>query len=41
MLLDEATNMSLKLGIIDRYDSTPNGLKPNDLNYSLMLLWKL
>jgi putative salt-induced outer membrane protein YdiY len=41
MLLDEATNMSLKLGIIDRYDSTPNGLIPNDLNYSLMLLWKL
>jgi putative salt-induced outer membrane protein YdiY len=41
MLIDEATNMSLKLGIIDRYDSTPNGLVPNDLNYSLMLLWKL
>ncbi len=41
MLLDEATNMSLKLSITDRYDSTPNGLKPNDLNYSMMLLWKL
>lgn len=41
ILLDEATNMSLKLGVIDRYDSTPNGSKPNDLIYSLMLLWSL
>jgi len=40
-LLDEATNMSLKLGVVDRYDSTPNGRKPNDLDYSLLLLWKL
>ncbi len=41
ILLDEATNLSLKIGVVDRYDSTPNGLKPNDLDYSLLLLWKL
>lgn len=41
VLLDEATNMSLKLGLLDRYDSTPNGLRPNDLDYSLLLLWEL
>lgn len=41
VLLDEATNMSLKLGLLDRYDSTPNGRRPNDLDYSLLLLWEL
>ncbi len=41
LLLDEATNMSLKLGLIDRYDSQAGGLKPNALDYSLLLLWKL
>lgn len=39
-LLDEENNLSLKLDVTDRYDSTPNGRKPNDVNYSLMLLWK-
>lgn len=41
LLLDEATNMSLKLGLIDRYDSNAGGTKPNTLDYSLLLLWKL
>jgi len=41
VLLDEATNMSLKLGVIDRYDSNAGGTKPNALDYSLLLLWKL
>ena len=41
LMLDEASNMTLKLGVIDLYDSTPNGAKPNDINYSLMLLWSL
>lgn len=40
ILLDEETNLSLKLGAVDRYDSTPNGLKPNDINYYVTLLWK-
>jgi putative salt-induced outer membrane protein YdiY len=39
-LLDEEDNLSLKLGVVDRYDSTPHGRKPNDLDYSLLLLWK-
>ncbi len=41
VLLDEKTNMSLKLGVIDRYDSQAAGSKPNALDYSLLLLWKL
>lgn len=39
-LIDAAGNLSLKLGAIDRYDSTPNGAKPNDVNYSALLLYK-
>jgi len=41
ILLDEDPNLSLKVEVIELYDSTPNGLKPNDLNYSLLLLLKL
>ncbi|MDD4267486.1 MAG: DUF481 domain-containing protein [Pirellulales bacterium] len=40
VLLDEEMNLSLKLSILDRYDSTPNGVKPNDLDYTITLLWK-
>ena len=39
ILLDEAMNLSMKFTISDRYDSTPHGLKPNDLDYAVMLLW--
>ena len=39
LLLDEKTNLSLKLSALDRYDSTPNGAKPHDLDYSATLLW--
>lgn len=38
-VLDETNNLSLKLGIIDRYDSTPSGARYNDIDYSLLLLW--
>ena len=41
ILLDRATNMSLKTGVVDRYDSTPNGLRPNDIDYFMTLIWKL
>ena len=41
VVLDEATHLSLKLGVVDRYDSTPNGAKHNDLDYAVVLLWKL
>ncbi len=40
MLWDEVGNLSFKIGAIDRYDSTPNGRQPNDLTYSLLLLYK-
>jgi putative salt-induced outer membrane protein YdiY len=40
MLVDEEMNLSLKLGVLDRYDSTPNGAKRNDLDYSIVLLWQ-
>ena len=35
------TNLSLKVSAFDRYDSTPQGRRPNDLDYALLLLWKL
>ena len=37
---DQPENLRLKVGIIDRYDNTPNGAKANDFAYSLLLLWK-
>ena len=40
VLLDEEMNLSLKLSVLDRYDSTPNGVKPNDIDYAITLLWK-
>ena len=41
LLVDAEANLSLKFSIRDEYDSTPNGLRPNDLNYAFLLLWKL
>ena len=41
VLLDEAHNLNLKLSVNDIYDSTPSGLKENDIIYALLLLWKL
>lgn len=38
-LVDEATRTSLKVGVINRHDSTPQGQKANDLNYSVLLMW--
>jgi putative salt-induced outer membrane protein YdiY len=40
MLLDGTNNLSLKLAASDRYDSTPQGAKPNDIYYSVLLLRK-
>ncbi len=40
VLIDPEWNLTLKLGILDRYDSTPEGKKPNDLDYFGVLLWK-
>lgn len=41
ILLHEESDLHLKIGIVDRYDSTPNGAEANDLTYSLLLLWKI
>ncbi len=39
--LDKPENVSLKLSVIDRYDSTPNGLPANSLDYAVLLIWGL
>lgn len=35
------SNVSLKVAATNRYDSHPDGADPNNLNYSVLLLWKL
>ncbi len=40
VLIDKKMDLSLKLSVLDRYDSTPHGVRPNDLDYSAVLLWK-
>jgi len=37
--LDRPGNTSLKFSVVDRYDSTPNGANPNEVNYSVLLIW--
>lgn len=39
--LDQPKNVSLKLSLIDRYDSTPNGVAPNSFDYAVLLIWGL
>lgn len=40
ILIDPDNGLSLKLGVADRYDSTPGaGQKRNDLDYFLLLVW--
>lgn len=41
LVLDADANLSLKLNIEDRYDSTPNGARANDVLYAFLLLWSL
>jgi len=38
MIIAPDWGLSMKLSVIDRYDSTPGGKKPNDINYSLLML---
>ena len=40
-MLDAANNLSLKVSVIDRYDSTPDGAERNDVDYAVLLLWAL
>jgi putative salt-induced outer membrane protein YdiY len=39
--LDRPKHLSLKLSVVDRYDSTPHGVQPNELNYAALLIWGL
>ena len=39
--LVQPSNLSLKISATDRYDSTPDGVSPHLLNYSVVLLMKL
>lgn len=39
VLLDEAHHLSLKLGLLDRYDSEPGDSLANDIDYAATLLW--
>lgn len=39
ILVDEKSNMSLKLGVEDRYDSTPEGRRRNDVDYFVLLVF--
>jgi putative salt-induced outer membrane protein YdiY len=39
VLLDEEKHLSMKVSLLDRYDSYADGRKPNDLDYALTLLW--
>jgi putative salt-induced outer membrane protein YdiY len=39
--LAQPSNLSLKISATDRYDSTPDGAKPNLVNYSILMLLKL
>ncbi len=39
-LIDSSENLSLRLSVTDRYDSTPQGALANDFYYSALLLYK-
>lgn len=39
--LDRPKNVSLKLSLVNRYDSTPDGAAPNNLDYAVLLIWSL
>lgn len=39
--ISEAHGLSLKLGFIHRYDSTPEGAEKSDVNYNVLMLWNL
>lgn len=40
VLIDPTYNLTLKMGLLDRYDSKPENRKPNDLTYFATVLWK-
>ncbi|MEI7687147.1 MAG: DUF481 domain-containing protein [Planctomycetota bacterium] len=40
VIIDPTYNLTLKTGLLDRYDSQPAGKRPNDISYFATLLWK-
>ncbi len=38
--LDQEKNLNLRIGVLDLYNSKPDGARPNDLDYAMMLMWK-
>jgi putative salt-induced outer membrane protein YdiY len=38
--IDPPARLSLRIGAIDRFDSSPNGKKKNDLDYSTLIVWE-
>ncbi len=40
ILIDPDWNLTFRIGAYDRYDSTPEGKKRNDLEYFAVLVWK-
>ncbi|HEY4759677.1 MAG TPA: DUF481 domain-containing protein [Thermoguttaceae bacterium] len=40
LLLDQLTNLSLRLAVRNRYNSAAVTARPNDLDYAALLLWK-
>ena len=40
LMLDKPRNLSFKISLIERYDSTPHDRRPSDLDYAYVLMWK-
>jgi putative salt-induced outer membrane protein YdiY len=40
ILLDESINLSMKLGVLESYNSLQQGTRGNDLDYAALVLWK-
>ncbi len=40
MSIDQEKNLALRMGVLERYNSMPDGALPNDLDYAMMLMWK-
>ncbi|RMF21668.1 MAG: DUF481 domain-containing protein, partial [Deltaproteobacteria bacterium] len=39
LVIEDGHPVKLRLGLEDRYDSTPEGFKRNDLDYYASLVW--
>jgi hypothetical protein len=40
VLIDPDWNLTLRVGLLNRYDNTPEGKLPNDIDYYMTILWK-